>query len=479
MREATHVSRRKFVGLLLAGAGALVTACGTPTPAPVVDSAVSQAGPAVAPASVGAANVVIPSRSTGADPLGAVAQARQTTPTALRAISLPISITATPQATDTPAATAIAEATNTTVPTATATPFPYDASRLTDLLGESITSYAGSIAPRVHNVRLATSLINGAQIAPGAVFSFDERVGDQTTAHGFQVAWGIITSDGKPETVHADAGGICQVATTVFQALYWAGLPIVQRYHHLYWIAHYGTPPYGGIGLDATVDFPPVDLKVKNSTSDWVRIDASYDATHVHVRVVGVSQGWKVSSSQPKIENMVKTDPTPVRRPDPTMNPGTELWVEAAQDGFDVTIERLVKSSSGDLVDRYVFKNHYDQAQNVLVFGTKGLTPTVTPPAGTPTIAAPLGTATPTLDNYRLPDGRIKVPPLVGLTEAQARQLVSQVSLQNTFSNYQGPGDVPAAALNQVPVGAVLSQLPPPGTVVGPGTTVYLAVRKA
>jgi len=65
------------------------------------------------------------------------------------------------------------------------------------------------------------------------------------------------------------------------------------------------------------------------------------------------------------------------------------------------------------------------------------------------------------------------------MPEAQARGLISSVGLQNSFTNYQGPGDVPAAALNQVPVGAVLSQTPAPGTILGPGTIVYIAVRKA
>jgi hypothetical protein len=243
--------------------------------------------------------------------------------------------------------------------------------------------------------------------------------------------------------------------------------------------------------LDATVDFPPVDLQFRNTTSDWIRVDATYDATHVHVRLMGVHQGWKVSVGTPKITNMVKTDRTLVRRPDPTMNPGQELYIETAQDGFDVTVERLVKSKSGEIVDKYVFTNHYESARNVMVYGTKGMptpptpgsvTPTVvgttpTPPAaaGTPTVPA----LTPTAVAGRQANGQIRVPSVVGLPEAQARSMISSVGLQNTFTNYQGPGDVTAATLNQVPVGSVLSQTPASNTVVAPGSTVYIAVRKA
>jgi vancomycin resistance protein YoaR len=463
--DVTLVSRRKILGALMVGAGALLSACGAAPPTKSTDSPSIQQPEQVAPSSGVVA--AVPAKSTGSDPLAAVVAPPRPTPTSEVQAFLNVVPTETPllTATTDPAATAAAIPTDTPLPTPTT--IPYDASRLTDLLGESITSYAGSIAPRVHNVQLATRLINGATVAPGAVFSFDDRVGDQTTAAGFQVAYGIISGTDGPQTVKADAGGICQIATTLFQAVYWAGLPIVRRYHHLYWIAHYGTPPYGLLGLDATVDFAPVDFQFKNTTSDWIRIDASYDSTHVHMRIIGVDQGWKVTAGQPHVFNVVKTDRTTVRQPDPTLDPGRELWIETAQDGFDVTVERLVKAKNGDLVDHYVFTNHYEPARNVMVVGSKGLTPP-------PTLAA-----TPTSTGGRLNDGRIQVPSFIGMAEAAAQQQITSLGLQTTFANYQGPGDVPAAVLNQVNVGAVLSQIPPPGAMVAAGTTVYLAIRKA
>ncbi len=479
MRGTTIISRRHLLGAIVVGSGALLTACGSSLPQ---DPAPRPAEPAVGVASSGGAvSSTLPQSPPKATPASRIATA-----TPASAPPPVVDPTAQPTATSTVAPTATTAPTSTPIPTATpvptATPIPYDASRLVDVLGESVTSYAGSVPPRVHNVQLATRLINGAKVAPGEVFSFDDRVGDQTEAHGFQVAWGIVSKDGAPETVKADAGGICQVATTVFQAAYWAGLPIVRRYHHLYWIAHYGQPPYGGLGLDATVDFPPVDLQFRNTTSDWIRIDATYDPTHVRVRIVGVSPGWKVTSSAPKVSNLVKVDRTVVRREDPTLPAGVELQVEAAEDGFDVTVERLVKSRTGEIVDRYVFTNHYEPAHNVVVYGSRGGTPTPTPVPATPTPAVPTpapASPPPTAASSRLPDGRIRVPALIGMPEAAARQLVTAVGLQNSYTNYQGPGDVPPSALNQVPVGAVLSQIPPPGTIVGPGSTVYIAVRKA
>jgi vancomycin resistance protein YoaR len=484
--DVTFVSRRKVLGALVFGTGALLNACGAVVPpAKSTDKAnasVPDAGPVTSSSGVLGP---VAAKSGGADPLAAVVAPASPTSTSVAQAFLiaPPTETPLPTATTVPIPTATAVPTDTPAPTPTT--IPYDSSRLTDLLGESVTSYAGSIAPRVHNVQFATSLINGARVAPGAVFSFDDRVGDQTTAAGFQVAYGIISGTDGPETVKADAGGICQVATTLFQAVYWAGLPIVRRYHHLYWIAHYGSPPYGLLGLDATVDFAPVDFQFRNTTSDWIRIDASYDPTHVHMRIIGVDQGWKVTAGQPHQFNVVKTDRTVVKQPDPTMSPGRELWIESAEDGFDVTVERLVKTKGGDIVDHYVFTNHYEPARNVMVVGSKGLTATPTAGTTTPTVigatstpAALVPTVTPTISG-RLNDSRIQVPSFIGMAEGAAQQQITMLGLQTTFANYQGPGDVPAAALNQVSVGAVLSQIPAPGTAVTAGTTVYLAIRKA
>ncbi len=482
--QATHHSRRKILQIaLLGGISLLTAACGSPQAATPPNSLSKNSVVNSPRRSLPAASALTASQSSDV-----VAPKLNNSP-ASRSLGqqLPIAVvTAMPIAIRTPEPTS----TPPPSPSPAATTIPYDPARLTDLLGQSVTSYAGSIAPRVHNVRRATDLINGATVAPGDLFSFDARVGSQSVANGFTVAYGIVNNNGVPETVPAIAGGICQVATTLFQAVYWAGLPIIRHYHHLYWIAHYGQPPYGQVGLDATVDFPPVDFQFRNTTADWLRIEGTYNNTNVRFRVFGVSPGWKVTSSPTKITNLIKTDRATIRREDPTQPAGYELWIESAEDGFDATIERLV-TKNGLTVDRYVFTNHYDPAHNVLVVGTKGVkpisAPTHTLPPTSPALVAtsiptviPTATSTPqpAPSSYLQSDGRVRVPALVGLPEAQARALIDNVSLQNTYTNYQGHDDLPDQTLNQVSVGAVLSQSPAPGSIVPKGTIVHIAVRK-
>lgn len=259
-----------------------------------------------------------------------------------------------------------------------------------DLIMDATTSFAGSIPAKAHNIRFAASRLNGSVVPPGGIFSFNQALGPATVASGFQVGYGIMmNSDGRMETVPSEAGGICQVATTLFHAVFWAGYPVVERNWHLYWIARYGQPPRGLKGLDATVDDAyGVDFKFKNNTADWIVIEATAGDNVLRFALHGVKPKWQVRVGQPRITNVVPANRELVRQPDPTMPAGATLQVEAAEDGFDVSIERTVVE--GDrVVDNWVAKAHYRPSRNVLLYGTKGATPT---PQPTP---YPTGTATP------------------------------------------------------------------------------------
>ncbi len=72
----------------------------------------------------------------------------------------------------------------------------------------------------------------------------------------------------------------------------------------------------------------------------------------------------------------------------------------------------------------------------------------------------------------------VTVPSVIGLPEGEARARIAGAGLSNTYSNYQGKGDIPDGELMKVPIGSVLSQQPPPGALKERGTTVFIAVRK-
>ena len=115
------------------------------------------------------------------------------------------------------------------------------------------TSFAGSSPPKQHNIGLATQRLNGVVVPPGKMFSFNKEVGSTSLDAGYKLGWGIANAGGtNVKTVPSVAGGICQVATTLFHSVFWAGYQIEERNYHLYWITGYTSQ--GVEGLDATVD---------------------------------------------------------------------------------------------------------------------------------------------------------------------------------------------------------------------------------
>ncbi len=142
-----------------------------------------------------------------------------------------------------------------------------------DLLAQGITYYTGSSEPRRQNVERAASLEDGWLIPPDGVFSYNEMLGKVDAGNGFETGFGIVADEerGGVTTAPVMGGGICQVSTTIFQAGWWSGLEVVERYQHPYWLTGYGVAPLGRQGLDAMVNIEDdwsLDLKLRNTTGN-------------------------------------------------------------------------------------------------------------------------------------------------------------------------------------------------------------------
>ena len=247
-----------------------------------------------------------------------------------------------------------------------------DASRLgQELIKEGRTSFAGSIPEKQHNVALASSRLNGVVVPPGGLFSFNREVGPTTLEAGFQSGWGITMSASGARTIPSVAGGICQVATTLFQPVFHAGYQIEQRNWHLYWINSYGQPPLGMKGLDATVDEESgLDFQFVNNTDNHLLIQSRVEGSSLIFGLYGTRPSWNVTVDGPVITNVRPADTTLVRQPEPTMAAGKTVAVEAAQDGFDSTITRTVRQ--GDAVRTLRLNSKYVPSRNVVLYGTGG-----------------------------------------------------------------------------------------------------------
>ncbi len=129
------------------------------------------------------------------------------------------------------------------------------------VIGSFTTSYPHADY-RNTNIGRAAELINGTVLRPGETFSLNDTVGERTKANGFAI--GFIISNG----VYAEdyGGGVSQVATTLFNAAFFAGLEDVEHKPHSFYIDRYP------VGREATVAWPSVDLKFRNDSPHGVLV---------------------------------------------------------------------------------------------------------------------------------------------------------------------------------------------------------------
>lgn len=134
-----------------------------------------------------------------------------------------------------------------------------------DLLASYSTKYAASNTNRTTNLKLAAGKINGTVLLPGEIFSYNNVVGERTISAGYKDA--AIYQNGQ--VVDGLGGGICQISTTLFNAVLFSNLEIVELYNHQF------VPSYATAGRDATVVYGVKDFKFKNSRNYAIKINCS------------------------------------------------------------------------------------------------------------------------------------------------------------------------------------------------------------
>ena len=130
------------------------------------------------------------------------------------------------------------------------------------------------------NCNMATALdaINGTIVDPGKNFSFNECTGDSNLPENGYLSASVIQNE---QYVPGIGGGICQAATTIYNAMVLAGMGVEERANHFY------TSVYVYGGLDATIDYPNLDLKMKNNSDYQIFVHTWMDGVTLHCEVYG------------------------------------------------------------------------------------------------------------------------------------------------------------------------------------------------
>ncbi len=225
-------------------------------------------------------------------------------------------------------------------------------------ISEYTTEYTAGHVERNTNIHLAAQLLNNSiASADGGQWSFNDIAGDCNEEKGFLAAGAI--SEG--EYVDEIGGGICQVATTVFNAVYNGGYPVVQRTNHSLYISSYPA------GRDAAVSWPDLDLVWANDTDSDVLLRTSSTDTTVTATLYGISPNYKVTT---KVGDWEEGDKySTVYKYDSTLAAGTQYTKTKGVDGREISIVRTVKDSAGNLVRSDNFASTYDAEDEVIVRG--------------------------------------------------------------------------------------------------------------
>ncbi|MGC9003913.1 MAG: VanW family protein [bacterium] len=146
-----------------------------------------------------------------------------------------------------------------------------------ELLSEFSTSLWGSSAGRRENIKRAVAAIDGTFLRPGERFRFNEIVGPRVSERGYKIAPVMV----RGELVPGVGGGVCQVSTTLYNAVLLAGLKVIRRGHHARPVKY--VPP----GRDATVVYGYVDLIFENDKDSPIYIQGEVKGGRMIFRIFG------------------------------------------------------------------------------------------------------------------------------------------------------------------------------------------------
>ena len=306
----------------------------------------------------------------------------------------------------------------------------------------SFTTNTTSNKNRNTNVRLAAEAINGTVIKPGHEFSFNGTVGQRTEAKGYKGA----AAYNNGEVVQEIGGGVCQVSTTLYNAVFKAGLKISYRRSHTF------EPNYVTPGRDATESYEQPDFKFINTSSTAIGLRASYADQKMTVSVYGIpilEDGitWDLESK--KVEDLGVPEPEYVE--DQTLDPGVEKTTSKGSSGSRWETYKVVYKDGKEISRELDHKTTYKGHKPVVHRNTSGV---VLNPEETTTQAT---TVTPTVDG--MPEG------YTGPAETTQSQPGSGTA---SSAPAEGPGSA-STEPSSVPVAPAPSEDAPSGSQGGPG----------
>lgn len=259
-------------------------------------------------------------------------------------------------------------------------------------MGKHQTHYGGTGLSRGSNIALAAGKIDGTVLGPGEIFSYNGTVGPRIASAGFKEAPVIV----KGELVPGMGGGICQVSTTLYNAVLLSDLKIVRRSHHAFPVH------YVSAGRDATVVDGAIDFQFQNNTDAPIVISASSGKGRLQFRIFGKRTPGK--SVDIALEGHTVQPATVKTISDKSLPAGKRVVEDKGHPGHRVAVYRIVKQDGAVVKKELIARDTYRVFPRVVRVGTK--------PVVKPITAPPAANGTTPSNPNPVPDALRESPPV-------------------------------------------------------------------
>lgn len=228
-----------------------------------------------------------------------------------------------------------------------------------DLLAKFSTNYKVSEVNRTTNLRLAANKINGTILLPGEEFSYNKTVGERTEKAGFKSA--AIFSNGK--VVDGLGGGICQISTTLYDAVVMANLEVTERRNHQF------VTSYVSAGKDATVVWGSQDFKFKNTREYPIRITATVEGGVATVQIWGLKEDieYEITIETKKTATISYTTQYVQ---DESLPAGQQKVVQEGSNGRKVEAYKVTRLNGQVISTTLLSKDTYNAKKKIVHVGT-------------------------------------------------------------------------------------------------------------
>lgn len=228
-----------------------------------------------------------------------------------------------------------------------------------DLLSTFSTNYQASNVNRTTNLRLASNKINGTVLLPGEEFSYNKTVGERTVSAGFKEA--AIFNAGRVE--NGLGGGICQISSTLYDAVVMANLDVTVRRNHQF------VTSYVKAGADATVVWGSQDFKFKNTRKYPVRITATVEGGVATVQVWGVKEEVEYDITI-ETKKTATISYTTQYIQDASLPAGQQKVVQSGNNGQKVEAYKVTKLNGQVISTTLLSKDTYNAMKKIVHVGT-------------------------------------------------------------------------------------------------------------